>query len=117
MNRKKIGYLIVKIVLILVMVFGMFVSSGIALLGSGIMNLILTILSFDELFVESPFNQTSLMNIKANLTPLIQGSMVMFLVGILLTIICGLLICWIVIVDLDEKIMVEITKSRENDER
>ncbi len=118
MNRKLLLYLLAKIVLVGCLLAGMFMSSMFALLGMGIMNLSLVILSFDELFVESPFNQTKLIVLKSSLTPVIQTGALFFMIGLLLAIICGLMIFWILFVDFDEKVHIEkIKKEDENEKR
>jgi hypothetical protein len=81
----------------------MFFASGIALFGLGLINLILTILSFDELFINSPFNQTSISAIEANLTPLVQNSVLMFILGMILTIFCGILIFFAIFGEFNKK--------------
>lgn len=115
MNRRKLLEIAIRLCLLVALFFGMLVSSGFALLGMGIMTLVLTILSFDELFVESPFNQTAIANIKDNLTPLVHTSMLFFMIGILLVVVMILMAVWVIFVNFDEKVVIaaDIKKIKE----
>jgi len=103
MDRKRALIFIGKILVALCLLAGMFMSSGFALLGMAIMNLTVTILSFDELFIESPFNQTSIATIKANMTPVVYTGMFIFMVGLLLAITCALMIFALFFTDISLK--------------
>ena len=71
---------------------GLFMSTGLILFAFSIMNLILTILSFDELFISSPFNQTAIENISRNVQPTMWASMYFFMAGLILAVCCIILL-------------------------
>ena len=75
---------------------GLFISTGFILFSFSIMNLIVTILSFDELFVNSPFNQTTIENISNNVQPTMWASMYFFMIGLILAVCCVFLLIGVI---------------------
>lgn len=95
MNKTKLFYIALRIIAALGL-FGMMVfGTAIALFGMGVLNLTIAILAFDHLFVNSPFNQTSMSTIEANLTPLVQSYFLMAVGGMLIAIFCGVSIFFV----------------------
>lgn len=107
MNRTKIYQLSIRIIATLGLFVTMSFGTGVALFGMGVLNLTITILAFDELFVNSPFDQTSMATIEANLTTMAQSAVLMAVLGILIAIFCGVSIFF--------ALFGEFNKKEEND--
>ncbi len=64
MNKERIIDYGLRVFFCITFAIGIFASAGFTLFGISIMNLIFVILSFDEFFVTSPFNQTKIIGLK-----------------------------------------------------